>query len=130
MKNVKHALFMLCAAIAASAGTGNAQIRITPAGAAPADTTPAKPAVKAGQPKPYSEVITAKAKTQKGFFNVHKVDDRYYFEIPDSLLGRDLLVVNRISGAAAEIRVQGIGYSGDEIGENVIRFEKGPNNKM
>ena len=121
---------MLCALIAATAGTGTAQIRITTTAPA-ADTTPAKPFVKTtAQPKPYNEVITAKAKTQKGFFSVHKVDDKYYFEIPDSLLHRDLLVVNRISAAAAELRVQRTGYAGDEIGENVIRFEKGPNHKM
>ncbi|MEY4335279.1 MAG: hypothetical protein RLZZ45_198, partial [Bacteroidota bacterium] len=31
-------------------------------------------------PKPYKEVITAKAKSTKGLFTVHKVDDKYYFE--------------------------------------------------
>ena len=130
MKTVKHTLFLLCAVIAATAGTGTAQIRISTTGPA-ADTTPAKPFVKTtAQPKPYNEVITAKARTQRGFFSVHKIDDKYYFEIPDSLLHRDLLVVNRISAAAAELRVQRTGYAGDEIGENVIRFEKGPNNKI
>jgi len=130
MKTVKHTLFLLCAVIAATAGTVTAQIRISTTGPA-ADTTPAKPFVKTtAQPKPYNEVITAKARTQRGFFSVHKIDDKYYFEIPDSLLHRDLLVVNRISAAAAELRVQRTGYAGDEIGENVIRFEKGPNNKI
>jgi hypothetical protein len=38
--------------------------------------------------------------------------------------------VNRISKAAAESRVQTMGYAGDQIGENVVRFEKGPNNKL
>ena len=52
-------------------------------------------------PKPYQEVITSATKTQKGLFAVHFLKDRYYFEIPDSLLGRDILVVNRISKAAA-----------------------------
>ena len=128
MKIVKHALFMLSTVIAATAG--KAQIRIV-ASAPAADTTPAKPFVRTtAQPKPYNEVITAKAKTQKGFFYVHKVDDKYYFEIPDSLLYRDLLIVNRISAAAAELRVQHTTYAGDEIGERVIRFEKGPNNKV
>ena len=55
-------------------------------------------------PKPYKEVITDKAKTDEGLFNVHKVEDKYYFEIPDSLLGREILVVNRISKAAAGMR--------------------------
>jgi len=81
-------------------------------------------------PKAYKSVITDKAKTTKGLFIVHKVEDRYFFEIPDSLLGRDLLVVNRISKSAADSRRGYSGYAGDEIGENVIRFEKGPNDKL
>src|SRR3982751_4762618 len=36
-------------------------------------------------PKPYKDVITDKAITDEGLFKVHKVDDKYYFEIPDSL---------------------------------------------
>ncbi|HEY0433765.1 MAG TPA: zinc-dependent metalloprotease, partial [Chitinophagaceae bacterium] len=81
-------------------------------------------------PKPYHEVITDKAKTDKGLFKVHKLDDKYFFEIPDSLLGREILVVNRISKAAAGMRNGFFGYAGDQIGQNVIRFEKGPNNKV
>ncbi len=83
-----------------------------------------------GGPKPYKEVITDKAKTDDGLFKVHKVDDKFYFEIPDSLLYRDILVVNRISKAAAGMRSGFFGYAGDQIGQNVIRFEKGPNNKV
>ncbi len=81
-------------------------------------------------PKPYHDVITDKATTDKGLFKVHKIDDKYFFEIPDSLLGREILVVNRISKAAAGMRNGFFGYAGDQIGQNVIRFEKGPNNKI
>jgi hypothetical protein len=81
-------------------------------------------------PKPYAEIITAKAKTDKGLFTTHKVDDKYYFEIADALLGREILVVNRISKAPAGARAGFTGYAGDQIGENVITFEKGPNNKI
>src|SRR5215510_15596403 len=76
-------------------------------------------------PRPYKEIITDKAITRNGFFKVHKVDDKYYFEVPNDLLWRDILVVNRISQTQA-----GTGYGGDQIGQNVIRFDKGPNNKM
>jgi hypothetical protein len=92
------------------------------------DTT--KPAARPTGPKPYKEVITDKAKTDEGLFKVHKIDDKYYFEIPDSLLSRDILVVNRISKAAAGMRNGFFGYAGDQIGQNVVRFEKGPNNKV
>ncbi|MBL7740421.1 MAG: zinc-dependent metalloprotease [Chitinophagaceae bacterium] len=82
-------------------------------------------------PRPYKEVITGKAISDAGLFLVHKVEDKYYFEIPDSLLGREILVVNRISKAAAGMRLGGFfGYAGDYIGQSVIRFEKGPNNKV
>ncbi|TDQ11619.1 zinc-dependent metalloprotease [Pedobacter metabolipauper] len=81
-------------------------------------------------PKPYKEVITAKAKTDIGLFKVHSLEDRYFFEIPDSLLSRDILTVNRISKAAAGKRASMLGYGGDQIGDNVISFEKGPNNKI
>lgn len=81
-------------------------------------------------PRPYKEVITSKAVTDHGLFDVHKIDDKYYFEIGDSLLGREILVVNRISKAAAGMRSGFFGYAGDQIGQNVIRFEKGPNNKI
>lgn len=81
-------------------------------------------------PRPYSEIITNKAVTDEGLFNVHKVEDKYYFEIGDTMFGREILVVNRISKAAAGMRSGFFGYAGDEVGRNVIRFEKGPNNKI
>src|SRR4029078_11150413 len=81
-------------------------------------------------PKPYKDVITDKAKTDEGLFKVHKIDDKYFFEIPDSLLNREILVVNRISKAAAGMRSGFFGYAGDQIGQNVVKFEKGPNNKI
>ncbi|OQP55886.1 hypothetical protein A4H97_20050 [Niastella yeongjuensis] len=70
--------------------------------------------------KPYHEIITAKAVSQNGLFKIHKVEERYYIEIPDSILNRDILIVNRISKAAASSR----GFGGDWIGERVIRFVK------
>ncbi|MBL7730790.1 MAG: zinc-dependent metalloprotease [Chitinophagaceae bacterium] len=85
----------------------------------------------ANGPKPYKEVITSKAVSDGGMFWVHKVEDKYFFEIPDSLLERDILVVNRLSKAAAGMRVGGFaGYAGDDISRNVIQFQRGPNNKI
>jgi hypothetical protein len=80
-------------------------------------------------PKAYSTVITDKALTKKGMITTHKVEEKFFFEIADSLLGREILVVNRISKAGAEVR-SASGYAGDQIGSNVISFEKGPNNKI
>jgi len=75
--------------------------------------------------RPYKEIITDKAISKNGFLKVHKVDDKYYFEVPNDILGRDILVVNRLSQTQA-----GTGYGGDQIGQNVIRLDKGPNNRV
>ncbi|MFT3827058.1 MAG: zinc-dependent metalloprotease [Chitinophagaceae bacterium] len=99
---------------------------VTPAGGPP----PAIAAPPKAGPKPYKEVITDKAITRKGLFTIHKVEDKWYFELNDSVLNRDILVVNRISKAPIDTRSGFIGFAGDEINDNVIRFEKGPNNKI
>ncbi|MDF2433505.1 MAG: hypothetical protein JWP44_3136 [Mucilaginibacter sp.] len=80
-------------------------------------------------PKPYKSVITEKAISHSGLFKVHKVEDKYYFEIPDSVLNREMLVVARIAKAGAEVRAAD-GYAGDQISSTVVRFEKGPNNRI
>ncbi len=100
-----------------------------PAGMPPGAATGARPGANTG-PKPYNEVITAKAKTSRGLFTTHRIEDKFYFEIPDSLLEREILVVNRISKAPAGARAGFFGYAGDQISDNVISFEKGPNNKI
>src|SRR4051812_4076945 len=41
-------------------------------------------------PSKYNTIIKPGTITRTGVFTVHKVEDTYYFEIPDSLLGRDL----------------------------------------
>ncbi len=81
-------------------------------------------------PRPFNQVITAKAISSAGFINVHQVDQSYYFELPDSVLNADLLVVSRISKAPVMARRGFIGYAGDQIGENVIRFELGKEDKV
>lgn len=81
--------------------------------------------------KPYKDVITADAKTAVGFFTIHKIDDKCFFELPDSMLNRDMLTVTRIAKSAAGFRSPFmLGYAGDQIGESVIRFEKGSVNKI
>ncbi len=81
-------------------------------------------------PKPYKDVITAKAITSKGFLTVHKVEEKYFLEISPSVFSRDILMVNRVSKASVESPKSFGGYAGDQIGDNVIRFEQGPNNKV
>ena len=80
---------------------------------------PEKP--KKGAIKPYSKVITKDAKTDDGLFKVHQVDDKHFYEIPDSLFNREMLMVSRISKTAT-----GIGFGGGKINTQVLRWEKKP----
>jgi hypothetical protein len=112
-----------------------AQAQVRPAGAgAGADSTRRASGAALGsgvkaQPKPYASVITDKAVTRRGMITTHKIEDKFFFEIADTTLNRDILVVNRISKSGAEVRAAQ-GYAGDQIGSAVIRFEKGPNNRI
>jgi len=98
----------------------------TPAAAAPAARESAGPTASRPGPKPYKDVITAKAVSRKGLFTVHKVDDKYYFEIPDAMFGREIMAVTRFSRVAGGAGV----YGGELANQQVVRFEKGPDNKV
>jgi hypothetical protein len=85
-------------------------------------TTMAKPPgkkPKKNDPKPYSKVITKDAKSDEGLFTVHSLDDKYFYEIPDSLFGREMLMVSRIAKTAA-----GLGFGGGKVNTQVLRWEK------
>jgi hypothetical protein len=88
--------------------------------------------IKKNRVLPYSEVITSKSVSDKGLFNIHKVNDKYFFEIPDSIFNRDILIVNRIIRSASGMRsADGMfGYGGDQISQKMVQFSKGPNNKI
>ncbi len=67
---------------------------------------------------------------QKGLFTIYNSKGKYYLEIQDSLLHRDLLMVTRLSKAPANLRSGFSGYAGDHVNTAVIRFEKAPNNNI
>ena len=79
----------------------------------------AKPKPKKGAIMPYDKVVTKKHKTDDGLFKVHKKDNSYLFEIPDSLLNREMLMVTRIAKTAS-----GIGFGGGKTNTQVLRWEK------
>ena len=76
---------------------------------------------KKGEIESYEKVITKDAKTDKGLFDVHIVEDNHYYEIPDSLFNKEMLMVSRISKTAT-----GIGFGGGKINTKVLRWEKLP----
>ncbi len=73
--------------------------------------------------KSYSEVITKEAKSDEGLFTTHQVGDKLYFEIPLSLLEKDMLLVSRIAKVPAGY---GGGYvnAGSKVNEQVVRWYK------
>ena len=66
-----------------------------------AGTQQATPPAARRAPRPYAQVITARAHTERGALTSHKVDDRYFFEVADSIMPRDWLLVSRLSGVPA-----------------------------
>jgi hypothetical protein len=73
--------------------------------------------------KPYKEVITADAVSKDGLFKVHRVKSEYYFEIPLKLLGRQLLVVNKLSKVPEQLNDAGVN-KGMNYANMVISFER------
>lgn len=76
--------------------------------------------------RPYSEIVTAKTISKKGLFTIHQNNDKYYFEIPDSILGRELLFTTwlvKVPGGSPK-------FGGEVISNKVIVFEKDRSNKI
>lgn len=78
------------------------------------------------EPKPYKKVIDSTAVTQKGLIDVHKVADKYLFEISESLIGKEIMTITRYSKTPAGGGI----FGGEEINRQVVRFEKGMNNTL
>lgn len=88
---------------------------LVPLALAAASSTPAD-----AQSRPYSEVIPAGASVERGMFDVHRVGAKLYFEVPDSLLGRDMIIMSRYG------QVQdGLSQVGANMAPNItVRWER------
>lgn len=84
----------------------------------PSEQSESKPKNKNGI-KSYGEVITKDALSDEGLFTVHMVDEKYFYEIPDTLLDREMLMVSRIAKTA-----NGIGFGGGKTNTQVLRWQK------
>ncbi len=72
--------------------------------------------------KAFSDVIKSDAVADEGLFNIYLQDDKLYYAIPDTLLGRDMLLVSRV----ADVPTDYFGFlsAGAKTAEQVIRFER------
>ena len=78
-----------------------------------------KPKPKKGAILAYEKVVTKEMKTDEGLFKVHSLDDTFLFEVPDSLLNREMLMVTRIAKTA-----NGIGFGGGKTNTQVLRWQR------
>lgn len=84
--------------------------------------TPQEPKKKGGI-LPYDKVITKEAITDDGLFKVHKVAEKYYFEIPNAYLNKDMLLVSRIAKLPSNL---GGGYvnAGTKTNQRLIAWNR------
>jgi hypothetical protein len=78
------------------------------------------PKPKKGAILPYNKVVTKDAKTDEGLFKVHQIDEKYLYEIPDSLFEREMLMVTRIAKNTNNNR----SFGGQKTNTQVLRWQK------
>ena len=82
------------------------------------------------RPRPYRRVITEEAVTRTGLFDVHRVGDALYFEVPTSALGREMLLLARTAESTAQSQRAMIGgersliVQWERMGGRVVLREK------
>ncbi len=72
----------------------------------------------------YSKLMES-AEKDEGLFTVFKLEDKYYFGIPDSLFSKDMLMVTRTSRTAMDM-----GYGGESLDERVFVWENRANRQV
>jgi hypothetical protein len=108
MKNLLTLVSVLC--IFMFAGCSSSRL---------AQTSDQKPSEQKEGMKPYKDIITKEAKSDTGIFIVHHVKQKFFYEIPNKVLGKEFLLVT------TQAKTQtGMGYGGDYINTQVIRWER------
>ena len=68
----------------------------------------------------YEKLMKKGGTRTEGLFTVHHIEDKYYFDVPDSLLGRMLLCVSRFTAVP-----QNFGqFAGEEVNNCAVYFER------
>jgi len=112
-----------CATKKRVAGTETVTIKTTATPAGATTTATIGPSKKEGIKK-FSDVIPAKTRANRGLFTTYKVEGKYYYEIPDSLLGREMLVITRLVKTPANIKVFYQQYGGESENDQVWKWER------
>ena len=79
--------------------------------------------------KKKTDKTTAVAKpkdvTRQGLFNVTKSGDNWFFEVPDSLVGRKFLTTTRFTATPANCGK----FAGEQVNQQTVYWEKAPSGK-
>ncbi|MDX1956277.1 MAG: zinc-dependent metalloprotease [Chitinophagaceae bacterium] len=80
--------------------------------------------INSSYPKKFEDLISKGAVVDSGLFNIYIQEDKYYLEIENNILGKDILLVSRIIEGGADGRDvwNNLGYGGDAIGDCIVRF--------
>ncbi len=89
----------------------------------------AKKEVQVPKPKPkkktpkYSDFVNKSTKTDEGLFDVHETKGKFYYEVPNDLLGKEMLLVTRLKDIPSGL---GGGYvnAGSKVNTQVIVWER------
>ena len=85
-----------------------------------ADTLSAKKKAPKKEETPYEKVVNKGGSTQEGMFLLRHIEDKYYFEVPDSMLGRMMLCVSRFTAVP-----QNFGqFAGEEVNNCTFYLER------
>jgi hypothetical protein len=126
MLKKKLTLIIMCSLLFSVPGTFAQSKKKKKADKNPITAVDPKAADAKKKPKPYKKVIDSTAVTQKGLIDVHQIDNKYLFEIPDSLLGSEMMTITRYSKTPAGGGI----FGGEEINRQVVRWEKGLNDNI
>ncbi|MEL7343059.1 MAG: DUF5117 domain-containing protein, partial [Bacteroidota bacterium] len=74
---------------------------------------------------PYDKIVSSQAVSDTGLFTVHKIGSKYYFEIGNELLEKEILVVSRIAGTVEGLSFGGAGMKSRP--QQVIRWQRKEN---
>lgn len=83
---------------------------------------PSEGGEKSKKEKGYSDIVTDEYETNSGLFTTHRKGDKLLFEMPLSLLEKEILVVSRISGHVKGLNFGGAGMKSRP--QQVVRWQK------
>ncbi len=113
---------LICIPVYASAGNASYYNSSTEAKVFPWKKNKKKETTEEVSKTDFEKIASESNLVSRGMFNVYAQDGKYYFEIPVSLLQRDMLVVNKLQRVPFELNDAGVNR-GTNYETQMIRFE-------